>query len=60
MGRKKIDQFRDLASVRGRLALDAALPDDAVLASALVRKDPLPSTCISTLEPWKNYLAWLL
>jgi hypothetical protein len=27
------------------------LPDDAVLESALVRAEPLPSTYISTLEP---------
>jgi transposase len=53
MGRKKIAQVRELASARGWLAPDTALPDDAVLASALVRKEPLPSTCISTLEPWR-------
>lgn len=53
MGRKKIAQVRELASTRGWLAPDFALPDDAVLASALARKEPLPSTCISTLEPWR-------
>jgi hypothetical protein len=41
MGRKKIAQVRELASARGWLA------------SALVRKEPLPSTCIFTLEPWR-------
>ena len=53
MGHKKIAQVRELASARGWLAPDTALPDDAVLASALMRKEPLPSTCISTLEPWR-------
>lgn len=53
MGRKKIAQVRELASARGWLAPDTALPDDTVLASALVRKESLPSTCISTLEPWR-------
>ena len=53
MGRKKIAQVRELASARGWLAPATSLPDDAGLASALVRKDPLPSTCISTLEPWR-------
>jgi hypothetical protein len=53
MGRKKIAQVRELASACGWLAPDTALPDDAVLALALVRKEPLPSTCISTLEPWR-------
>lgn len=53
MGRKKIAQVRESASARGWLAPATLLPDDAVLASALARKEPLPSTCISTLEPWR-------
>ena len=53
MGRKKITQVREIAGMRGWLAPDTTLPDDAVLASALVRKEPLPSTCISMLEPWR-------
>jgi hypothetical protein len=57
MGRKKIAQVRELEVARGWLSPDMALPDDAVLASALVRKEPLPSTCISTLEPWRAQIA---
>jgi len=53
MGRKKIAQVREIANARGWLALDSALPEDAVLASALMRKETLPATCISTLEPWR-------
>ena len=53
MGRKKIGQVRESASARGWLAPAALLPDDAVLASALAREEPLPSKCISTLEPWR-------
>ena len=45
MGRKKIAQVREVASARGWLAPDTALPDDAVLASALMRKEPLPRSC---------------
>lgn len=57
MGHKNIAQVRELAIARGWLAPDTALPDDAVLASALVRKEALPSTCISTLEPWRAQIA---
>ena len=46
MGRKKIAQVREIANARGWLAPDSALPEDAVLASALMRKEALPATCI--------------
>lgn len=57
MGRKKIAQVREIANARGWLAADTALPEDSVLASALARKESLPTTCISTLEPWRAQIA---
>lgn len=57
MGRKKIAQVRELANARGWLATATDLPEDAVLAAALERKEPLASTCISTLEPWRAQIA---
>ncbi len=57
MGRKKIAQVREIASAHGWLAPDTALPDDAVLATALMRKGSVPITCISTLEPWRTQIA---
>jgi transposase len=57
MGRKKVAQIREVALARGWLAADAALPDDAVVAAALMRREPLPSTCVSTLEPWREQIA---
>lgn len=53
MGRKKIAQVREIAIARSWLSPDFTLPDDAALALTLVRKEPLPSTSISTLEPWR-------
>lgn len=53
MGRKKIAQVRAIAVARGWLAPDTPLPEDAVLSAALMRKEALPATCISTLEPWR-------
>jgi len=57
MGRKKIAQVREMANARGWLAAGTDLPDDAVLATALMRKEALPSTCVSTLEPWRAQIA---
>lgn len=57
MGRKKVAQIREIALARGWLAPDAALPDDATVAVALMRKEPLPASCISTLEPWREQIA---
>lgn len=54
MGRNKIAQVRAIADERGWLALDSVLPDDHVLASVFVRKEALPSSCVSTLEPWRD------
>lgn len=51
IGRKNIAHIRVLASARGRLASDTALPDDSILASALVRKESLRKNRIYTLDP---------
>ena len=57
MGRKKIAQVREVANARGWLVPNTTLPDDAVLAAALARKEPLPVSCISSLEPWREQIA---
>jgi len=57
MGRKKIAQVRTIAVARGWLAADTALPDDDVLSAALMRKEALPASCVSTLEPWRTQIA---
>jgi len=54
MGRKKIAQVRQIAQERGWLAPDAELPDDHALAAIFVRKEALPASCVSTLEPWRE------
>jgi transposase len=33
------------------------MPDDATLASVLGRKESLPSSCVSSLEPWRAQIA---
>lgn len=57
MGRKKIAQVREIASERGWLAADSPIPDEQVLASVLGRREALPASCISTLEPWREQIA---
>ena len=57
MGRKKIAQVREIATEHGWLDREAALPDEQVLAVLLGRKQALPSSCISTLEPWRAQIA---
>ena len=54
MGRKKIAQVREIASERGWLAPEFPLPDDGILSTLFARKDALPASCISTLEPWRE------
>ena len=54
MGRKKLAQVREIASEHGWLAPEFPLPDDGVLFSLFGRKEALPATCISTLEPWRE------
>ena len=52
MGRKKVAQLREIARERDWLAPDSPIPDEQTLAAALGRKETLPSSCLSTLEPW--------
>jgi hypothetical protein len=54
MGRKKIAQVRSIAEERGWLAPEAVLPDDHALAAIFTRKEALPASCVSTLEPWRE------
>jgi transposase len=54
MGRKKIAQVRQIAQERGWLDLERVLPDDKTLAETLARKQTLPASCVSTLEPWRE------
>ena len=56
MGRKKLAQVREVAGMQGWLIADTMLPDDATLASVLGRKESLPSTCVSSLEPWRDQI----
>jgi hypothetical protein len=54
MGRKKIALVREIAARHGWLGREAALPDEDVMAAMLARKEtPPPSSCVSTLEPWR-------
>ena len=54
MGRKKVAQVRAMAAELGWLASDSPLPDDATLAARFDRQEALPSSCVSTLEPWRS------
>ena len=54
MGRKKLAQVREIASEHGWLAPEFPLPDDGELATLFARKDTLPASCLSTLEPWRE------
>jgi transposase len=59
MGRRKLAQIRSVAEERGWLAAAAPLPDDATLATLFARKEALPASCVSTLEPWRAQItAW--
>ncbi len=55
MGRRKIAHVREVAVARGWLAPTVPLPDDAALATAFERPPQvLPSSCVSSLEPWRE------
>jgi len=56
MGRKKIADVREIALAHGWLTADVPLPDDSVMAAVLLRKQILPMTCVSTLEPWREQI----
>lgn len=57
MGRKKIAQVREIAQEQGWLSPDALFPDDKMLAEVFMRKQALPASCRSTLEPWRELIA---
>ena len=55
MGRKKLTAVRAQALARGWLDHDRPLPDDAALAEVFGRVSaPLPSSCVSSLEPFRQ------
>lgn len=56
MGRKKIAEVREKAHEQGWLRSESALPEDKILATFLARKEALPPSCISTLEPWREQI----
>jgi transposase len=59
MGRRKAAQIREVAEERGWLAPGVPLPDDATLAAAFARREGLPASCLSSLEPWRDQItAW--
>jgi transposase len=53
MGRNKVAEVRLLAKEQGWLNPDRPLPDDTELAQYFDHQQPLPSSCISSLEPWR-------
>lgn len=57
MGRKKVAQVREVAAARGWLAVESALPDEALLSAQFARHEALPASCISTLEPWREQIS---
>ena len=56
MGRKKIAQVRQLAKEQGWLNPDIPLPDDLTLATHFAPQQTLPSSCTSSLEPWRTQI----
>lgn len=56
MGRKKLAQLRVIAAERNWLAADSFIPEDLELSTVLGRKQMLPASCISTLEPWREQI----
>ncbi len=56
MGRKKIAQVRQVAKEQGWLNPDIPLPDDLILATHFAPQQTLPSSCTSSLEPWRTQI----
>lgn len=56
MGRKKLAQVRKIDSERDWLAPEFPLPDDGVLSTLFERKEALPVSCTSTLEPCRDQI----
>ncbi|MEM5405612.1 hypothetical protein [Paraburkholderia unamae] len=60
MGRKKLTSVRREAQARGWLDPAQLLPDDTVIAGVFGRTPHLPSTCVSTVEPFREQIrGWL-
>jgi transposase len=56
MGRRKAGE---VAEARGWLRPEVPLSDDATLAAAFARKEGLPASWVSSLEPWREQVtAW--
>jgi transposase len=56
MGRRKAGEVREVASSRDWLDPARPLPDDVALAAAFDREAPLPSSCVSSLEPFREQI----
>ncbi|MGN3967377.1 hypothetical protein ACS0ZG_35970 [Burkholderia gladioli] len=60
MGRKTLTNARREAQTRGSLDPAQPLPDDTVIAGVFGRTPHLPSTCVSTVEPFREQIrGWL-
>ncbi len=57
MGRKKLTAVRRVADELGWLDPTQPLPEDTVIAGRFGRTPHLPSTCVSTLEPFREQIA---
>jgi hypothetical protein len=56
MGRKKLTAVRRVADELGWLDPTQPLPEDTVIAGRFGRTPHLPSTCVSTLEPFREQI----
>ncbi|TDN63161.1 hypothetical protein B0G77_6788 [Paraburkholderia sp. BL10I2N1] len=56
MGRKKLTAVRRVALELGWLDPAQPLPEDTVIAGRFGRTPHLPSTCVSTLEPFREQI----
>lgn len=56
MGRRKAGEVREAALTRGWLDSALPLPDDTALAAVFDRSTPLPATCVSSLEPYREQI----
>lgn len=54
MGRKKAAALRQLAEGRGWLDPARALPEDIELATSFTRREAVPASCVSSLEPYRD------
>lgn len=56
MGRRKAGEVREVALSRGWLEVPVPLPDDTTLADAFERSTPLPTSCTSSLERFREQI----